>query len=207
MPGPAFLETERTALRSPDRDDLDWIRQVFHHEQVWGLGTYAKPSTADQLETFYEETLSNEDSVHLLVCVDPAGSPGRVEDRTEPVGLVAMTDHDPERGTAELATGLTRTPGARGTPLRRRADWSGTASTSGRSGSGRQRLWAGTTAPSRWSNGLDSRRKGHTAKSGISTARGVTCCGLGCSERRATDSEYCDWLPLRPHAVVRSMWY
>lgn len=102
MPGPAFLETERTALRSPDRDDLDWIRKLFHHEQVWGLGTYAKPSTADQLETFYEETLSSEDSVHLLVCVDPAGSPGRVEDRTEPVGLVAMTDHDPERGTAEL---------------------------------------------------------------------------------------------------------
>ncbi|EMA01878.1 Protein N-acetyltransferase, RimJ/RimL family [Haloarcula vallismortis] len=103
MPGPSFLATDRTALRSPERDDLDWIQRVFHDEKVWGLGTYARPPTSDQMETFYEETLSDEDSVHLLICADPAGSPGAVEDRTEPVGLVAMTDHDPERGTAELA--------------------------------------------------------------------------------------------------------
>jgi RimJ/RimL family protein N-acetyltransferase len=103
MPGPAFLATDRTALRSPERDDLNWIQHVFHNEQVWGLGTYARPPTTDQMETYYEETLSDEDSVHLLVCIDPAGSPGPVEERTEPVGLVAMTDHDTERGTAELA--------------------------------------------------------------------------------------------------------
>ena len=103
MPGPSFLATDRTALRSPERDDLNWIQHVFHNEQVWGLGTYARPPTTDQMETYYEETLSDEDSVHLLVCIDPTGSPGPVKERTEPVGLVAMTDHDTERGTAELA--------------------------------------------------------------------------------------------------------
>ncbi len=105
------------------------------------------------METYYEETLSDEDSVHLLVCIDPAGSPGPVEERTEPVGLVAMTDHDTERGTAELAYWLDPDAGVKGTPLRRRAGWSSMASTSGRSESGRRKSWAGTTAPSRWSIG------------------------------------------------------
>jgi hypothetical protein len=32
MPGPSFLATDRTALRSPERDDLNWIQHVFHNE-------------------------------------------------------------------------------------------------------------------------------------------------------------------------------
>ncbi|WP_135303003.1 GNAT family N-acetyltransferase [Haloarcula amylovorans] len=104
MPGPAFLHTDRTALCSPDKDDTDWIRRLFHDDRVWGWGTYPQPSTADQMETYYEETLADDDSVHLVICLDhDTEDEGTVADRTEPVGLVAMTEHDPERGIAELS--------------------------------------------------------------------------------------------------------
>ncbi|WP_276271849.1 GNAT family N-acetyltransferase [Haloarcula litorea] len=104
MPGPPFLETDRTALRTPEREDLDWIQQVVSDDRVWGWGTYPQPMTGEQMETFYEETLADGDSVHLLVCVDPnGGDDTSVTTRTDPVGLVAMTDHDAEQGLAELA--------------------------------------------------------------------------------------------------------
>ncbi|MFC6973497.1 GNAT family protein [Halomicroarcula sp. GCM10025709] len=104
MPSPAFIETERTALRPPEREDLDWMQSVFCDERVWGWGTYPQPMTGEQMETFYEDTLADGESVHLLICVDAdTDDPGQVQQRTDRVGLVAMTDHEPEQGTAELA--------------------------------------------------------------------------------------------------------
>jgi len=102
MPGAPFLETDRTALRTVEREDLDWMQGVVSDDRVWGWGTYPQPVNADQLADWYEETFCDDDSVQLLVCVGEDGD-APVSERTDPVGLVAMNDHDPEQSIAELA--------------------------------------------------------------------------------------------------------
>lgn len=80
MPGPVFLSGDRVTLRPPERDDLDAIQAWMNDPDLWRPALDAKPMNGDLAEQFFERTLTTEDDVKLLACVDE-----------EPIGMVSLT--------------------------------------------------------------------------------------------------------------------
>ena len=80
MPGPVFLSGDRVALRPPEREDLDAIQRWMNDPQLWRPALDAKPMNGDLAEQFFETTLTTEDDVKVLACVDD-----------EPIGMVSLT--------------------------------------------------------------------------------------------------------------------
>jgi ribosomal-protein-alanine N-acetyltransferase len=80
MPGPTFLSGDRVTLRPPERDDLDVIQAWMNDPALWRPALDAKPMNGDLAEQFFETTLTTEDDVKVLACVDE-----------EPIGMVSLT--------------------------------------------------------------------------------------------------------------------
>jgi RimJ/RimL family protein N-acetyltransferase len=91
MPGPVFLEAERTTLRPVETEDASFVHRVSNDETVWRTGFTPFPRSLDDVEEYVESEANSEDRVDLLVCVDG--------DRA---GTMMLTDVDYRRGTAEL---------------------------------------------------------------------------------------------------------
>jgi len=91
MPGPVFLDGDDVALRTVEREDLDFCQRGLNDPAVRaGLGA-VDPMTSDDEESWYEEVVVESDSVQLLVCVDG-----------DPVGMIGLMDFNERWGTAEL---------------------------------------------------------------------------------------------------------
>lgn len=87
--GPVFLRGETVTLRPVEREDLDFFRAHKNDRRVWQPLGWPKPENSKQLETFFEETICDDEGVHLLVAVD-----------SDPVGHVSFQTVDEDQ--AEL---------------------------------------------------------------------------------------------------------
>jgi len=92
MPGPTFQSGDPVSLHTVEEEDLDLIERARTDPDLRVPLAIDTPTNRDAVEEFFEETVSGEDGVHLLACLDG-----------DPVGAVAFTDLDRSAGTAELA--------------------------------------------------------------------------------------------------------
>ncbi|WP_323190255.1 GNAT family protein [Halostella sp. PRR32] len=91
MPGATFLRGETVSLRTVESDDIEFLRDAVNHPDVWRSTLMSTPKNAEQEREFFEEVVSDEDSVDLLVTAD---------DRS--VGMVSLNAVDEENGVGEL---------------------------------------------------------------------------------------------------------
>lgn len=92
MPGPVFQSGDRVALHTIEEDDLDVFARARNDPDVRVPIGVDAPQNRESLETFFEETISSDDGVHLLACVDE-----------NPIGAVMIRDEDQSSGTGDLA--------------------------------------------------------------------------------------------------------
>ena len=77
MPGAVFLRGDRVSLHTIEEADLDLLNENVNDPRVRRPLTSATATTMQQTEAFYEDVVSDDDSVNLLVCV--AGDDGDPE--------------------------------------------------------------------------------------------------------------------------------
>lgn len=76
MPGPVFLEGERTELRATEREDIDPLQRVRTELELRTAMTVTEPQTREQVEEFYENTVSADNGESdFVIWVD--GASGR----------------------------------------------------------------------------------------------------------------------------------
>ena len=78
MPGATFLRGESVTLRTVEEEDLEFLRDTINDPEVReGLLT-TKPFNGHQEREYFEERISSDETVSLLICEgdDPAGSIG-----------------------------------------------------------------------------------------------------------------------------------
>ncbi|MWG35781.1 GNAT family N-acetyltransferase [Halomarina oriensis] len=90
MPGPVFLHADRVTLRPPEREDVPFVQRCMNDPRVWRPALDVNPMNEELGTEFFEDVLSNEESVHCLVCLDE-----------EPLGIVTLTGS--EYGPSETA--------------------------------------------------------------------------------------------------------
>lgn len=93
MPGPVFLDCDRLALRTMEREDLELVQRARNDPDIRRWMTFTTPSSMDDVEEFYENVVLGDDNLNLVTCVDG-----------EPVGVVVLFDLS--RHSAELAAWL-----------------------------------------------------------------------------------------------------
>lgn len=78
MPGPVFIDGETVSLRTIEEEDLPFLQRGVNDPEVWRAIGRPDPVNAKQEREFFEEVVSEEGSVQLLVCVDgePVGTAG-----------------------------------------------------------------------------------------------------------------------------------
>jgi len=78
MPGPVFIEGDQVTLRTIEEEDLSFLQRGVNDPDVWRWVDQYRPVNAEQEREFFEEVVSEEGSVQLLVCVDgdPVGTAG-----------------------------------------------------------------------------------------------------------------------------------
>lgn len=91
MPGPMFLEGEDVALHTVESEDLDFLQEHINDPAVRSHLTVTTPTNRDQEETWFEEQVTGDEHINLLV-MGPDGPSGSV-------GLGPVNDPD---GSAEI---------------------------------------------------------------------------------------------------------
>lgn len=81
MPGAVFLRGDRVSLHTIEEADLDLLNENVNDPRVRRPLTSATPRTMASTEEFYEDVVSDDDSVNLLICVEgDDGDPEAVGD-------------------------------------------------------------------------------------------------------------------------------
>ena len=93
MAGPVFLEGDTVDLRTIEAEDLSFIQEARNHPGVWRGTGQPNPMNGEQQRNFFDEVISSEDWVNLLVTADPE----------TPVGTVAFTRIDRDDRWGEIA--------------------------------------------------------------------------------------------------------
>ena len=91
MVAAVFARGEDVRLRPIERDDLSFLSEHRNDPQVWRSLGWPKPENHRQEVAFFEDTVCDDQSTHLLVVVD---------DR--PVGMVSFNGEDTDHDSAEL---------------------------------------------------------------------------------------------------------
>ncbi len=86
MPGPAFASGERVTLHTIEEDDLDFIGRFRNHPDIRVPLTDSDVRNRKQLEEYFEEQISDDDGINLLVCIEGTDE----SDDVEPIGEVAI---------------------------------------------------------------------------------------------------------------------
>jgi RimJ/RimL family protein N-acetyltransferase len=91
MPGAVYLESDHVTLRTIEEEDLPFLRDTINDPAVRRYLGSRGPYNLAQEEAFFENAVTDEDTLNLLVCRDgdPAGT----------VGLQTLTSSD---GTSEI---------------------------------------------------------------------------------------------------------
>lgn len=98
MPGPAFIEGDRVGLHTVEREDLPFLERLRNDPEVRHGMTFTDPENAENLETWFEDHVSDADEgVQFVVCPAAAdgadhGDESAGDDR--PVGDDARADGD-----------------------------------------------------------------------------------------------------------------
>lgn len=87
MSGPVYLFGERVDLRVTEREDVEFLQRARNDPQIRTAMTFTEPRTREQVEEFYENTISADNGdANFLICAsgndDPIGEANlfRVED-------------------------------------------------------------------------------------------------------------------------------
>jgi len=104
VPGPVFIEGDRTDLRTIEKADVPFLEEGINHPAMRRYAGGDVPYNRPRYEDERFDTLSDGDVVQLLVC-----------DGDERLGDVSLAPVDERRGWANLATGSTPATRARGT--------------------------------------------------------------------------------------------
>lgn len=81
MPGPVFLEGDEVTLRPAEKEDLEFVQRCMNDPRVWRPALDIDPMNREQGEEFFENVLSDSESVHCLACDDE-----------KPLGVVSLTE-------------------------------------------------------------------------------------------------------------------
>lgn len=74
MPGAAFLPGDRVSLYTIEDEDLAFLNENVNDPRVRRPLTAVDPSNMPQSEAFFENVVSDDDSLNLLICVDDPDS-------------------------------------------------------------------------------------------------------------------------------------
>ncbi|WP_439027869.1 GNAT family N-acetyltransferase [Haloarchaeobius sp. DT45] len=96
MPGALYLDGDDVTLRTVEEEDLDFVNEHINDRRVRLGMTMAHPAPMASTRHHFEENVSNDDSVNLLICVDD----------DDPAGMVILFDIDDRRGKAEIGIWL-----------------------------------------------------------------------------------------------------
>lgn len=106
MPGPIFTSGEHVDLRTMEEEDLPFLQRWRNHPDVRVPLTDSDPRNGTQMESQFEEGISDDGGVNLLICVDPeqAEPTANVPDDANavPVGEVAIPWVREPHGTGML---------------------------------------------------------------------------------------------------------
>lgn len=91
MPGPVFIPGDAVDLHTIEEEDLEFLQHNLNDPQVWRAIGRSVPANGPQEREFFEEVVSSDGGVQLLVCVDG-----------EPVGTVGLDGTDDRSDSAEL---------------------------------------------------------------------------------------------------------
>lgn len=87
-----FLKDEQITLQTIERDDLDYLKDLWNHPQMRIVGGLSlTPSSMESMEEYYENHTCDNTVISLLVCVDDA-----------PIGNVIIDSIDQQTTNAEL---------------------------------------------------------------------------------------------------------
>ena len=100
MPGHVFASGKRVTLRTVEEEDLNFLGRWRNHPGIRIPLTDSDVRNGEQVEEYFEEQISEDDGIHLLVCIETEdGSskatneePSDGEDGTDatPIGEVAI---------------------------------------------------------------------------------------------------------------------
>jgi RimJ/RimL family protein N-acetyltransferase len=98
MPGALYLESDDVTLRTIEEEDLPFLRDTINDPAVRRYLARRGPYNMVQERVFFEEVVTDEDTLNLLVCADgePAGT----------VGLQTLSSPD---GSSEIGLFLAET--------------------------------------------------------------------------------------------------
>jgi diamine N-acetyltransferase len=92
MPGSVFLRGDSIDLRTIERDDLDFIQRSRNDPALRQGMTWNEPENGEQVSEAFEEFISDDNSVSLLIAHDDG-----------PVGMISLFNIDRTAGKSELA--------------------------------------------------------------------------------------------------------
>ena len=95
MSGSVFLRGDDVTLRTIEETDVEFLRDGVNDPEVRAGLVTAKPFNGRQEEAYFEEQVSDDETVNLLVCADG-----------EPVGTVGLSDIDHHDGNCEIGIWL-----------------------------------------------------------------------------------------------------
>lgn len=116
MPGPVFLAGDTVQLRTVEEEDLSFLHEHIVDDRIWRPLGRSTPMNRMQEEEYFENVITDEDSVHLLVAHDeePVGMVGldpiNWRDDTAHIGYWISPDHQ-QQGYATEAVSLVVTYG------------------------------------------------------------------------------------------------
>lgn len=98
MPGPLFARDGDVSLRLCEEDDLEFVQANRNHPAVRGPLTDSTPRNRAQVEEYFENRISDDDTYHFLVCDETscavADESGDADEDDQPdatpVGVVAV---------------------------------------------------------------------------------------------------------------------
>lgn len=100
MPGAIFIEGERVNLRTVEEEDLEFLRDYYNHPDIRTEVLNPKPANLKQEQDFFENIVSSDESLQLLICLDE-----------EPIGMAGI-EKTKDQGAGEL--GIWLKPGQQG---------------------------------------------------------------------------------------------
>ncbi|WP_254527936.1 GNAT family N-acetyltransferase [Natrinema gelatinilyticum] len=91
MPGPVFLEGERSTLRPIEEEDLEFLQAQANDPRIWRPIGRSRPLNLEQEREFFEDVVCGDENVVVMIVVE-----------SEPVGTIALNWIDWEVQKAEL---------------------------------------------------------------------------------------------------------
>jgi RimJ/RimL family protein N-acetyltransferase len=91
MPGALFKAGDNVNLRTIEEEDLEFLRDNINNPEVRTHLTTRKPVNLEQEKEFFEEVVSDEESVNLAIC-----------NNEDIVGLVSLEEYSKDLRVAEI---------------------------------------------------------------------------------------------------------